>query len=354
MEVEFDHKNLLVSKEWLTAVLREGGFLTSGEVIDIEQKPSRIGETITSVFFELSIKYSPYSEGSHPSNCLLKAGKPELFEFTRKEAAFYEMVASGTNVGSLLKFYGSSISQEDQSAVVLLEDKGEADYMTTEWPIPPKIEVCELAVRSLAQVHARWWESPILGSEGFERVSAEKIDGIFQQFEPALALFFESIGDGLSQSRLRTLEMIAERLPVILKQYIDGVSAQTLVHGDAHFWNFLFPKDESEPPILIDWQGWEIGTGVSDLAYMIGLHWFPERRARFEKRILGCYLDELHLHNIDYSHDDLWRDYRLRIALQPIIPVFQAQLGIPAGIWWPHLDRAFSAFDDLSCEEFLG
>ena len=119
------------------------------------------------------------------------------------------------------------------------------------------------------------------------------------------------------------------------------------------FWNVLLPKNEWQVPIWIDWQTWGVSFGAHDLAYLIGLHWFPERRRRFEKNILRTYLAELHRRGIDYRYDDLTYDYRLQVAGQLFTPMYFWALKVPASTWWPHLDRAFSAFDDLDCHELF-
>jgi hypothetical protein len=86
---------------------------------------------------------------------------------------------------------------------------------------------------------------------------------------------------------------------------------------------------------------------------MIGLHWFPERRERFEEALLRAYHDELHTHGIDYSFDDLWFDYRLQVAGLLFLAIIQWSNKAPALIWWPHLERAFSVFDELDCRQLL-
>jgi hypothetical protein len=51
----------------------------------------------------------------------------------------------------------------------------------------------------------------------------------------------------------------------------------------AHVGNLLYPRHGVASGIrLIDWAGWRVGRGVADLAYMMAVHWFPERRARLE------------------------------------------------------------------------
>lgn len=202
MEVIFDYQGKQASKEWLTFVLKEGGSLTSGEVIELAQQPSRLGETISSEFFKLTIKYSTDSAGSRPSNCLLKVGKPEFFRISKREAAFYTLVGLG-DFDLLLKTYGTFVDKLAKSAIILLEDICDENLKIIEWPLSPAIDDCELAIKSLAQVHARWWENPILGSKGFERASGKRIDEKFSHYDLVLATFYDQIGDGCHRKEKR-------------------------------------------------------------------------------------------------------------------------------------------------------
>ncbi len=350
--IDFDHNGKKASPEWLTSVLRRNGYLTCGEVIEVNQKLSRFGATLTSEFFELTLEYSVDSAGDLPSNCLMKAGKPEVFRSTRKEATFYELVRGSEQSKALLTSFGTTIDDSAKSAVILMEDKGEEFYVT-EWPVPPQIGACKQAVRALAAIHATWWNSPALEGKEVDRLTDRIVNLPDEPSRSVLAAFLDALGDGISKPRRAIVEQLLERYPRTLERRIAETNHQTLVHGDAHFWNVLFPKDESQVPIWIDWQAWGVSFGAFDLAYMIGLHWFPERRNRFEKDLLRTYLAELHQRGIDYLYDDLIYDYRLQIACQIFNPIFYWSLKIPAGVWWPHLERAFCAFDDLDCYEFI-
>ena len=121
------------------------------------------------------------------------------------------------------------------------------------------------------------------------------------------------------------------------------------MHGDSHFWNFLFPKDVAQAPTLIDWQSWNVDFGMRDLAYMMALYWFPERRSRYEKQMLSTYLEELINHGIEYSYDDMLYDYRMFVAGLVLYPCYQG----PTRLWWYQMERLFCAFEDLDCREIL-
>lgn len=127
------------------------------------------------------------------------------------------------------------------------------------------------------------------------------------------------------------------------------------MHGDAHVWNLLYPRDGAASAIrIIDWDGWRIGRGVIDLAYMIALHWCPERRARLEAPLLERYHAGLCAHDVTgYTLDRLREEYRLLVMTMLITPAWQQTSGLHASIWWPHLHRIVAAFDDLDCGALL-
>jgi hypothetical protein len=130
----------------------------------------------------------------------------------------------------------------------------------------------------------------------------------------------------------------------------------TLIHGDAHVWNVLMPKDEQSGDVrLFDWDTWRIGLPSSDLAYMMAMHWYPELRRYRERPLLDRYHAALLAQGVGgYDRRALDDDYRLSVLLQILTPVLQAAYDIPPWIWWNNLERILLAVDDLGCRELLG
>ena len=130
----------------------------------------------------------------------------------------------------------------------------------------------------------------------------------------------------------------------------------SVVNGDAHVWNVLYPREASSADVrLIDWGGWRVDTATDDLAYMMALHWYPERRRRLERPLLDRYHTALAAHGVTgYDRRALAEDYRASVLWQLTTPVWQAEHNIPASIWWSHLERILLAVDDLNCRELLG
>jgi aminoglycoside phosphotransferase (APT) family kinase protein len=124
----------------------------------------------------------------------------------------------------------------------------------------------------------------------------------------------------------------------------------TIVHGDAHVRNALYPNDGTGSVTIIDWASWRIDAATRDLAYMLALHWYPERRARLEQPLLRHYHAELVRHGVrGYDFDALLDDYRLSALRQLVIPVWQATAKLPVAVWWGHRERGMRAFEDLGC-----
>ena len=339
---KFDHKNKIVTTDWLTSVLKQNGYLESGQVVKVDQKT--LGASNTSEFFEISIQYSDANSGKRPETCLMKLSKPERFAPCQREALFYEFMRIHQSP-SVLNSYATSIDKELQSVVILMHYKTDASR-PSENMIPPDIRLCEQAVRALARFHAHWWKHPEL-----ENITTWLDSGlsVLNVTDELVLKFIDRLGDALSPARRKIIEHSFEYFPVVYQKHKVETRRQTIVHGDSHFWNFLFPEDPTQNPTLIDWQSWNVDFCARDLAYMIALYWFPERRVRYEERMLNSYLDELNRCDIHLTFEELWNDYRLCVAGLVLYPCFQG----PTRIWWHQMERLFCAFEDLDCYEVL-
>ena len=86
----------------------------------------------------------------------------------------------------------------------------------------------------------------------------------------------------------------------------------------------------------------------------MAVHWYPERRRRFEAALLGHYHKILEDCGVrGYSLEDLRQDYRRAVIEHLALPVFQAMAKLPPRIWWGHLERVMLAFEDLECDELV-
>ncbi|HKQ53881.1 MAG TPA: phosphotransferase, partial [Pyrinomonadaceae bacterium] len=226
-----------------------------------------------------------------------------------------------------------------------------------ELPVPPSTRHCELCVEALADLHAFWWEHPELGSKIgklFDETSLNEIVALNQKALPGL---FDYLGDRLSAERRKMYEKALSFVPEFWRHRLTAVARNTLIHGDAHIWNMLHPKDASAGRVyLIDLAtSNRIRPATNDLAYMMALQWYPERRARLEERLLRHYHAALCARGVkNYSWEDCLLDYRYSVVTHLFTPVLQWSSGqIPAMVWWNNLERISEAYKDLSCDELI-
>ena len=207
-------------------------------------------------------------------------------------------------------------------------------------------------VEILASLHRQWWEHPDLRRDGaYAKILDDLPTFVLNQVVPQFASFADMMGDRLSDKRRRWYERILAALPHPLwRARMAEHRAVTLVHGDAHVWNFLLPKQPADSILLIDWELWHVNLPTYDLAYMLALRMFPERRARIEQDILRHY--HAHLNIPGYTWQDLLNDYRLAVVYQTIWPIFWHRF-VATEVWFQFWEDIMSAFEDLGCEELV-
>jgi hypothetical protein len=296
----------------------------------------------------------------------LKVSKPNLESadllFGRKEVEFYNAIASTMDNPPLARCYDAVYVPDTGQSHLLLDDLSETHFQP-EPPLPPSNLHCEQLMDCLARFHAHWWEHPRLGTDIGELAnqgpSSEEILRFpysMRETEEMFSGFVDFLGDRLSIARRKLYEQVlsAWPFPGLAERLIERRSL-TLVHGDAHVWNFLYPRHpEHDRVCIIDWHEWGISLGTNDLAEMIGLWWYPERRARMEEPLLRRYHDRLLAHGVaDYSWERCWDDYRLSAIGNLFCPVWMQAEGRPPSTWWPVSERVVLAFQDLECANLL-
>ena len=343
-----------VTPAWLTGVLQAAGALPQGRVVTIEHQAF---PTLISAIVRLEVGYSVDAPPSAPGHLFLKMARPEalsdaLADLGKQEVTFYTTIAPAMSDPPTVACYDALYTPGTRQFHLLLSDLSET-HGQTEWPLPASYESCIQSVEYLARFHAYWWDHPRLGTEIGSRPTAFALQGQGDLRERCTE-FVRFLGDRLLPERHALYDQVLDVWPILVSRLAVGHDV-TIVHGDAHTWNFLYPRDPTTATVyLIDWQLWRLGVGVSDLAYMMALHWYPERRAALEQPLLRHYHRCLQGHGIEtYDWEACWRDYQWAAVCNLFIPVFQWSANIPAGGWWSHLERAMLAFEDLGCAELL-
>jgi Ser/Thr protein kinase RdoA (MazF antagonist) len=345
-----------VTPGWLTGVLRRRGFLPSGHVTRVTAHSSRT--LFVSIVSNLSVEYSRDAGRDSPARLFLKLSNPETAhdaprEEPPEEIAFYESIAPATPDAPVPRCYDAAYSRATGRSHLLLEDLSETHHHPPV-PLPPTPAECERAVDCLARFHAHWWEHPRLGA-GFGRLLDDAdVEELARATAARFADFADFAGESLSPARREMIERVIKTFP---RPWVRLKSARglTLTHGDAHTWNFLFPRaPDAQRVYLIDWQLWHPHVGARDLAFMMTIFWYPERRARMEAPLLRRYHEKLIECGVrGYGWDDCWEDYRWSAVRNIFIPLVQRARGMGAWHWWSNFERAMLAFEDLRCAELI-
>lgn len=270
-----------------------------------------------------------------------------------REMAFYRDFAPTLPERLVPRCFEAAEATETSPWHLVLEDLTNSHFIATEHPLPPTLPQCISIVRAWAQLHAVCRDGPHLGISA-ERTPKAVWKQQLQVSKERLARFVDRWGEIMPARRLRFYERLLDRAPILLTRYDAGRNL-TLIHGDAHWWNCFVPRDDREEDVrLIDWENWSINTGTTDIAYMIAMLWFPERRHRTEQPLLDVYHEALITNGVSgYDRQALADDYRLSVLVQSLRPIEQATSNIPARVWWPNLERNLLAVEDLNCQELL-
>jgi Ecdysteroid kinase-like family len=342
-----------LTREWFTEVLRRDSSLSNISVrsIEIESSPEVLISSIT----KLRVVYEPNALQNVPERLFLKMSKKDAMtrpHAAKREVAFYKTVVTAMPGMPVPRCFDAHFDEARKHYYVLLEDLSETHRVLTKWPLPPAVDDCKCIVEAWAKFHAKWWKDPRLGKSIGEAFNAEASSAIYAASK--LPQFLDILGDRLSPERRKLCERMAAAAPHFAQKQWD-LRNITLTHGDAHFWNTLSPKVGASGVVkIVDWDNWRPAAASRDLAYMMAVHWYPERRKLYEQQLLSHYHSTLESCEIaNYSLDDLLMDYRRSVIQSFITPLSQASMKLPPHIWWGHLERIMMAYKDLECEELM-
>ena len=336
----------------LSRWLRRAGTLPRGAVLGVHVELETDTPISTLVF--LTATYSSDAPSNLTPHLLVKSplNPPSVLESTDSEARFYRLLAPVLGSPPLVRCYAAVADGEDDRGTLVLEDV-RSTHDHPPWPFPPSRYQSLAAVDALARVHAQWWEVPALGNTVGKLHTTESLTGMVQGVAAHLPNFLDAVGDALAAD---ARQMLTRVFSSSLKPWLRLTDrhALTIIHGDAHTWNFLFPRSNEGAALLIDWQLWHVDIGARDLAFFIALHWYPSRRREFERPLIEYYYDRLLKYGVqNYSFDELWLDYRRCVVRNLTIPIIFWSRGMKPEGWWHRLECALMAYRDLSCDELL-
>jgi hypothetical protein len=336
----------------LSEVLRRAGALREGRVREVAVESSRA--TLLSRIVRLRLTYDGAAAGA-PVSLILKTGLPDTGvgpEAGRREVEFYTKIATAIAAPAVPRCFEAAWDADAKDWHLLLEDLADTHMIATKWPLPPILPLCERILRALAGCHAAWWDDARLGVSVGTLIDEAEATQYVERCANQFRIFADMLGDRLSRDKRVLYERFLAAAPRLLARYFSRRNL-TVVHGDAHVWNCFFARN-GEDDRFFDWDSWHISTATSDLAYMMAMHWYPERRRQMERPLLDHYHAALVGQGVrGYDRAALADDYRFSAVWRLMTPVWQASVDLPPVIWWSHLERITLAVDDLGGRDLL-
>jgi aminoglycoside phosphotransferase (APT) family kinase protein len=335
----------------LSSALSAAGTLRHGSIVNasiVEQ----IKTDISHLWF-LQVDYTADSSPALPTRLVLKWPLDRSPAPNRgdPENVFYRELAPSLPSPPMVRCLATASHDSDQQWMILEDLR--ASHSNPPWPERPSDKDVHGAVATLAQLHARWWEVPALGSTVGTLHTETSLRTMVYDISAHLPAFVEDLGDDLPLADRLVLETVFSSS---LRPWFRLVDRRglTVVHGDAHTWNFLFPRSGEGATYIFDWQLWHLDVGPRDLAFMIALHWDREVRKQLERPLLHFYHEKLINAGIsNYSFDELLLDYRRCVVRNLTFPLIQWARGRRREAWRYRLDCALAAYRDLNAAELL-
>ncbi len=296
---------------WLSAALG-GGCLV--DRVRIER--IGVGEGLASRLFRLCPSYAGSRTGPQSLVLKLLTDNTELLRVLNpdvvfREARFYRDLAAQVDQPGPVVYF-SDFDVQARCLTILMEDLPGLRY-----GVEASVAESEAAMRTLARVHARFWQHPQLDAPWLQPVANTDLDLAWlipRAIEAA-------VRDGYGQSHLtRAVRVIETLVPRIAAGEAPPTRARSLCHGDFHRNNSVLQPDGRF--VVFDWQMIEAGNPLRDVAYWLLTSLTVEQRRAQQRGLLALYHHTLIAEGVrNYGRFALMQDFRLGM-LENLIKVY--------------------------------
>ena len=313
----------------------------------------------------LTVNYG--SRINAPKKLILKRNKEhdgaleyQFYSFRKEVPSLLEMVPT---------CYYADYDKETGISSLLLQDVSDTHRKAAERSLniggKAHIEVAawESILKALAEFHAYWWESPMIGATysmfpmRHWYCDEPSYGRHLERRRNEYSIFRIQVGDSCSDAEIGILEETLNLLPSLWRHYMaERISDRqniTLSQGDCYIGQFLVPKDPDHVLAkIVDFQEVSANLPAFDLGYL--LSFFPPENHADAIDSLKRYHAVLKSSGIDtYSFNDLVDDYRLMLCFLIYVPVWDQSYGASESYWRPKFRNVMRDFKSFECMDFL-
>ncbi len=283
-----------LTAQWFTDALGNGDRCTS-----VTAEPLGVGVGLVGQLFRVELAWS---SGDHPARVVAKlaaAGAESRFVATvlnmyGREAGFYKELSESTPIGHPACYY-ADFDAETQDTVLVLEDVS-ARGVQLDQIAGCGLDEAEPALRTLARLHAAWWESPRFDAHPWllRLVDDPYPFAVQMAFDAGWPVVQDYMADLLTPAVRALGDGYSANVSAIFGALCDG--PLTLSHADWRLDNLFFGAgdgDNGEPDVIaVDWQLIDRSVGPRDVAYLVTQSLDLSSTAEYMKA-LDVYLDAL-------------------------------------------------------------
>lgn len=229
-----------------------------------------------------------------------------------KEVGWYRALRAGADIAAPHCHF-AAIADDDVEFILILADLAPARQ-------GDQLAGCSMAalgpcIDAAANLHAMLWNNAELDHHNWlRRDNADIVRALFPQL-------YAGFRDRYTSRLAPEILDVGAAIVASLDRWLARTpSARTLVHGDLRVDNILFAPDGTRCWI-VDWQTLGIGSGASDIAYLVGTS-IADPAQRDDTAAFGRWIAALEAAGVAPDADALWTEYRVSALSGYFMAVF--------------------------------
>lgn len=273
-----------------------------------------------------------------------------LFGLGRNEVNFYRSIRPRLAIPAPRVFH---VGGNDEDFLLLLEDLAASGCEFADITTRCDFERARSVVKTLASLHAQFWQSPLFDKElaWVNRRETDRHAKLMTVLRgQVIPMAIKKYREVVPREVLDALPLIMESYPQLEREWSRG--ERTLVHGDAHIGNMYFNKGVAG---LLDWQMPNLCQGMRDVSYFLVNSVPSGVRRENQEALIKIYLATLADAGIQLEFDEAWYQYRLHTTytwISSVVTAAGSHMQAPK-IAAAGLSRTCKAMVDLNVIELL-
>ena len=350
---------------WLTDALHSTRTLAgSARVSACDARPLGAGGGLIGLVASVRLEYAGDAGGA-PRQLIAKFPSPvaanravaDTYDMYGREVRFYQDLSASTRLGHP-RCYFAARSPANSDFVLLLEDLSERRI--GDQVAGSDLADAEVVIDAMAAFHAESWGRT--HEARYAWVSSHANDAQIAGMEAGFAFGWPRFMNELAEIIPARVLAWGGRVGPSTRDLLTRMCSGPLViaHADFRLENIFFAAQPEHPAFsILDWQSITKSSPGQDLAYFLTQSVQLEVRRKHERALLDRYREGLRAAGVrDYTHDQLWHDYRLSaLYLLDYAVTIAATLDLAnargAAIARALSQRSCAALDDLECERLL-